>query len=377
MINYFDNASTTFRKPRVVYKAIKTYKKYGVNLSRGNNQGKCKEIVEQTRKNIKRLVGVSDNYEVVFSQSATYTTNQIIKGLDYSKIKTIYISKFEHNAILRVVNKIKIEHNVDVEFLETKEYELDFQKIKKQFQNKKPDLVIISHVSNVCGIIQNHKKVFEYAKKYGSINILDMAQSCGLLSINLQRDNVDVAIFAGHKTLYGFTGIGGAVLRKGLKINDIIQGGTGIDSANEAMPKEIPTKLEPGTQNMVGIFSLYYSTNYLIKMGRDKIEQRERKNFLKLKKILSQSNVLQPINIDNAITIVSCVPTKYQPDNFEDFFNKNKIAVRIGLQCSPIAHKTLGTYPAGTIRFSIGLFTKAREFNNLKLAIKRLNKEIK
>ena len=82
MINYFDNASTTYRKPKVVYKALKTYKKYGANLSRGNNQSKCKEIVETTRNNIKKLVGVGDNYEVAFCQSATYMTNQILKGLD-------------------------------------------------------------------------------------------------------------------------------------------------------------------------------------------------------------------------------------------------------------------------------------------------------
>ena len=338
---------------------------------------KCKEIVETTRQNIKKLVGVRDNYEVAFCQSATYMINQIIKGLDYTKIKTIYISKFEHNAVLRVVNQIKRDHNIEIKMLATKEYELDIAKIRKQFKEKRPDLVIVCHVSNVCGLIQKYEKVFEYARKQGALTILDMAQSCGLVKTNLQNNNVDVAIFAGHKTLYGFAGIGGAIIRKGIKIKDIIQGGTGIDSANEEMPKELPTRLEPGTQNINGIFSLYYSTKYLLKMGKNKIEQRERSNFEKLKKILNQSSVLKPINLDNATTIVSCIPTKYQPDNYEDFFNKRNIAVRIGLQCSPIAHKTLGTFPAGTIRFSVGLFTKAREFRALKRAIKQLNKRIK
>lgn len=377
MISYFDNASTTFRKPRVVYRAVRAYKKYGANLSRGNIQSKCKEMVETTRKNIKKLVGVSDNYEVAFCQSATYMINQIIKGLDYTKIKTIYISKFEHNAVLRVVNQIKRDHNIETKLLATKENELDISTIRKQFQEKKPDLVIVCHVSNVCGLIQKYEKVFEYAKKQGAVTILDMAQSCGVVKTNLQNNNVDVAIFAGHKTLYGFTGIGGAIIRKGIRIKDIIQGGTGIDSANEEMPKEMPTRLEPGTQNINGIFSLYYSTKYLLKMGKDKIEKREIKNFEKLKKILSKSTVLKPLYVDNATTIVSCVPTKYQPDNYEEYFNKRNIAVRIGLQCSPLAHKTLGTYPAGTIRFSVGLFTKAREFKTLERAIKKLNKKIK
>ena len=377
MINYFDNASTTFRKPKAVYKTLNTYKKYGANLSRGNNQSKCKEIVETTRNNIKKLVGVGDNYEVAFCQSATYMTNQILKGLDYTKIKTIYISKFEHNAVLRVIKQIKDKHNIDIYTLETNGYEFDIEAIKENFQTNKPDLVIICHVSNVCGLIQNYKLVFEQARKYGAITILDMAQSCGMINSNLQKDNVDVAIFAGHKTLYGFTGIGGAIIRKGIKINDIIQGGTGVDSSSEYMPKELPAKLEPGTQNILGIFSLYHSTNYLLKIGKDKIERIERKHYNKLKSILNNSKVLQPIDIENATTIISCEPTKYQPDNYEEFFNKRNIAVRIGLQCSPIAHKILGTYPAGTIRFSVGLFTKAREFKALQCAIKQLNKTIK
>ncbi|MBQ7798610.1 MAG: aminotransferase class V-fold PLP-dependent enzyme [Clostridia bacterium] len=377
MIKYFDNASTTFRKPRVVYKALRDYKKYGANLSRGNNQSKCKQIVESTRENIKKLVGVGDNYDVAFSQSATYSTNQILKGLDYSKIKTIYISNFEHNAVLRVVNSIKQQYSTEVITLETKGFQFDIDAIKKQFKDKKPDLIIVCHVSNVCGLIQDYKVVFDEGKKYGATTILDMAQSCGMIKINLQRDKVDVAIFAGHKTLYGLAGIGGAIIRKGLKINDYIQGGTGVDSANEVMPKEMPTKLEPGTQNILGIFSLYHSTQYLLKIGFEFIERRERRNYMKLKSILLKSKVLKIIEIENATTIVSCVPLKHQPDNYEQYFNKKGIAVRIGLQCSPIAHKTLGTYPAGTIRFSVSLFTKQSEFDALNKAILQLNELMK
>lgn len=377
MINYFDNASTTYRKPKEVYKALKTYKKYGANLSRGNNTNKCKKIVEETRSNIKKLVGANYDYEVAFCQSATYMTNQILKGLDYAKIKTVYISPFEHNAVLRVLRDIKHKYNIDIQTLKTKGYELDIEAIKNQFQSSKPDLVIVSHVSNVCGIVQNYKSVFNQAKKHNAITILDMAQSCGMIRTNLQKENVDMVIFAGHKTLYGFAGIGGAVIRNGIKIKDIIQGGTGIDSAEEEMPKGLPIRLEPGTQNLIGIFSLYHSTTKLLKLGEKKIEQLERKNFLKLKEILNKSNVLKSVEIEGATTIISCVPTKYQPDNYEEFFNKRNIIVRIGLQCSPIAHKTLGTFPAGTIRFSVGLFTKAREFRALHKAIKNLNKLMK
>ena len=292
------------------------------------------------------------------------------------KTVNIYAST-HHKNTYKLVKAISDKHNVDIYQLETNGYELNINAIKKQFEYNKPDLVVICHVSNVCGIIQNYKPIFEEARKHNGITVLDMAQSCGMIKTNLQKNNVDVAIFAGHKTLYGFAGIGGAIIRKGLKINDIIQGGTGIESASEYMPKELPARLEPGTQNRLGIFSLYHSTNYLLKIGKDKIERIEREQYNKLKSILNKSKVLQPIDIENATTIISCKPTKYQPDNYEEFFNKRNIAVRIGLQCSPIAHKTLGTYPAGTIRFSVGLFTKAREFKALQCAIQQLNSDIK
>ena len=375
MIHYFDYASTTFRKPKVVYKAVKAYKKYGVNLSRGNNQNKCKEIVSKTRDNIRKIVGADDNYEVAFCQSATYMINQVLKGLDHSKIKTIYISQFEHNSVYRVVNRIKEEYGTTIQNLATKNYELDIDKIKEQFKEQKPDLVIICHVSNVCGVIQKYEEVFACAKMYGSLTLLDSAQSCGLLDINMCKHKVDITIFAGHKTLYGFTGIGGAVIRKGLKIKDLIQGGVGFDSANEKMPDNLPYKLEPGTQNILGIFSLYYSTNYILGLGKTRILQIEQNNYIKLKEIIKKSTVLNIIDIKNSIGIIACVPQKHYPDNYEEFFNKRNISVRIGLQCSPLAHKTLGTFPAGTIRFSVGLLTKKKDLKVLEKAIKQLNKE--
>lgn len=375
MINYFDNASTTYRKPKIVYKAIKLYKKIGGNFSRGNNQS-SKFFIDATRKNIKKLVGANDNYEVVFSQSATFSFNQLIKGLDFSKIKNVYITMFEHNAINRVLSSLQEIYDFNIKYLCLKGFNLSIDLVKEQFKKDKPNLVIINHVSNVCGLIQDYKSIFKEAKKYGAVTILDMAQSCGLLKINMFEEKVDAIVFAGHKTLYGFVGIGGMVIDKKLKIKDIIQGGTGINSANMLMPKTLPTRLEPGTQNILGIYSLYYSTNDLLKKGIDKIFQIEQKKFRKLKRILIDSKLFNVFEIHNATSIISCIPTKYKPVNFETFFDRYNIVVRIGLQCSPYAHKVLGSYPEGTIRFSVGLFTKSKEFRRLKKALKCIYKKI-
>lgn len=375
MIIYFDNASTTYRKPKIVYKAVKLYKKIGGNFNRGSNQS-SKFFIDETRKNIKKLVGANDNYKVVFSQSATFSFNQLIKGLDFSKIKNVYITKFEHNAVNRVLSNLQEIYKFNIKYLCLKGLNLSIDLVKEQFKKDKPDLVIINHVSNVCGLIQDYKIVFEEAKKYEAVTILDMAQSCGLLKINMFEEKVDAIVFAGHKTLYGFVGIGGMVIDKKLKIKDIIQGGTGVDSASMLMPKVLPTRLEPGTQNLLGIYSLYYSTNYLLKKGINKIFQIEQKKFRKLKRILIDSKLFNVFEIPNATSIISCIPTKYKPVNFEKFFDKYGIVVRIGLQCSPYAHKVLGSYPEGTIRFSVGLFTKGMELRKLKKSLKCIYKEV-
>lgn len=375
MISYFDNASTTYRKPKIVYKAVKLYKKIGGNISRGNNQS-SKFFIDETRKNIKKLVGANDNYEVVFSQSATFSFNQLIKGLDYSKLKNVYITMFEHNAVNRVLSNLQEIYKFNIKYLCLKGFNLSIVLVKEQFKKDKPDLVIINHVSNVCGLIQDYKPVFEEAKNYGAITILDMAQSCGLLKINMSEEKIDAIVFAGHKTLYGYVGIGGMVIDKKLKIKDIIQGGTGIDSASILMPKVLPTRLEPGTQNLLGIYSLYYSTSYILKKGINKIFQIEQRKFRKLKRILIDSKLFNVFEIPNATSIISCLPTKYNPINFETFFNKYGIVVRIGLQCSPYAHIVLGSYPEGTIRFSVGLFTKCMELRKLKKSLKCIYNEV-
>ncbi len=370
MTAYFDYASTSYRKPRCVYKAIKSYKKYGVNIGRGSNKysSKCTEIIEETRQMLKSLVKADDNYQTVFQPSATYALNLLIKGLDYTKIHNVYISKYEHNSVVRPLFNMQKKHNFDIVYIE--DYE-------EQFKHKIPDVVIISHLTNTFGIIQDFENIFKAAKKYKAITILDMAQSFGLIETNIVSGKVDAAVFAGHKTLYGFSGIGGIILNNSLKLNETIHGGTGIKSADIEMPNERPIRFEAGTQNILGIFSLYYSCKYLLKLGFRKINEIETKNFNKLKTILKRYSCLEVIDPQvPCSTIVACRIKNYNPENFADFFSKHGVALRTGLQCSPNAHKCFGTFPSGTLRFSVGLFIKNREFKTLERTLKKLHNKL-
>lgn len=370
MIAYFDYSSTSYRKPTQVYKALKLYKKYGINVGRGKNgcSSKCEEIIDETRGMLKKMVNADNSYKTIFQPSATYSLNLLIKGLDYSQIKNVYISKYEHNSVTRPLYEMQKEHKFEIIYLD---------KYKSQFKEKQPHLVIISHLTNTFGIIQDYESIFNVAKQYNAITILDMAQSFGLIETNLLKGKVDAAVFAGHKTLYGFSGIGGIILKNSLKLNEVAQGGTGVRSADIEMPKERPIRYEAGTQNILGIFSLYYACKYLLKLKYKKIKEIEQKNYEKLKKILKKYNfweIIEPNN--NCATIIACKLNKYSPENFIEFFCKNKIAVRTGLQCAPNAHKEFGTFPSGTIRFSVGLFNKNWEFGKLNKVLKKLKAKI-
>ena len=370
MIAYFDYSSTSFRKPRQVYKAIKAYKKYGVNIGRGKNNctTKCQQMIDDTRQMLKDLVKADDTYKTIFQPSATYSLNLLIKGLDYSQIKYVYISKFEHNSVTRPLNEMQKQYDFEIIFLE--DYE-------KQFKEKAPNVIIMSHLTNTFGIVQDYEKVFQEGKKYKAITILDMAQSFGLIETNITYGKVDAAVFAGHKTLYGFSGIGGIVLNNSLKLKDTIQGGTGVKSADIEMPKERPIRFEAGTQNILGIFSLYFACKYLKKLSYNKIQRIEEKNFNRLKTVLKRYDFLEIIEPKGKCsTIVACKFKNYSPENFADFFCENKVAIRTGLQCAPNAHKEFGTFPSGTIRFSAGLFNTKWDFVKLNKVLKKLKNNI-
>ena len=370
MIAYFDYSSTSYRKPKQVYKALKLYKKYGINIGRGKNgcSSKCEEIVNETREMLKKLVKADNSYKTIFQTSATYSLNLLIKGLDYSQIKNVYISKYEHNSVTRPLYEMQKEYKFEIIYID---------KYKSQFKEKQPHLVIVSHLTNTFGMIQDYENIFNVAKQYNAITILDMAQSFGLIETNLMKGGVDAAIFAGHKTLYGFSGIGGIILKNSLKLKELAQGGTGVKSADIEMPKERPIRFETGTQNILGIFSLYFACKYLKKLSYSKIQSIEEKNYNRLKTILKRYSFLEVIEPKGKCsTIVACRIKNYSPENFADFFCKNGIAIRTGLQCAPNAHKEFGTFPSGTIRFSVGLFNKNWEFGKLNKVLKKLKAKI-
>ena len=369
---YFNNAATTYPKPAAVYEAMDEFYRYNAgSMGRGGKGEKTgAEIVAETRLMLKELLHAL-NYEVIFTPTATMALNMIIQGLLKKNIKNVYITTFEHNAVTRVLHAYKDRINVEV-LAVNKDCSFDMERIGYQFADCQPDMVIMSHASNVIGLITPVAEVFSLAKNYNAVTVVDMAQTAGLVDLDITQAKCDFAVFAGHKTLYGPTGVSGFLMNPAVELPTVLYGGTGIDSANQDMPDDIPARYEMGTPNMVAVAGLHAALleiNKITMVGRNRLERENREYLLK---ILKEYDFIKLVGINesqNYVGVVSFVIEGISSDSAAQLFNRLDIDLRTGLQCAPLAHKFLGTYPAGTIRVSVGAYNNSEDFRKLQVAL--------
>lgn len=374
MFGYFDNAATTYPKPECVYEFMdRFYRQHGGNAGRGQYKlaAEASKITAETRQYIQQVLHC-ENKDVLFTPSDTIALNMVLQGSIDDSIKTVYITPFEHNSVTRVLHYYEKNGKITVKILPlTSCFEYDISKIIVDFQHDKPDMVIMSHASNVCGLIAPVLEVFDIAKKYGAITVVDMAQTAGLVDINVGSELIDFATFAGHKTLYGPFGISGFVKKPAIGLKPIIFGGTGVDSVNQDMPDILPYKYEAGSSNIQAVAGLHAALKWFL-ANKDEIRNKEAENHKRIIEILeghSNVSVIGPSR-NGCIGVVSVVFDDYSADSIGDILGSNfDIAVRTGLECAPLAHKVLGTFPAGTVRFSVGYFTDDEDFEKLEEAL--------
>lgn len=365
---YFDNAATTYPKPESVYKFMdEFYRANGGNSGRGSyalaqNAG---ELTNKTRQLICELLHCP-NKQVIFEPSDTIALNIIIQGLIQMGKHNIYITPFEHNAVTRTLYYFEKNNVVEVkELYVSKDLKYDLERIKYQFDEFKPDVVIASHASNVCGLVAPVEDIFAMAKKYDAVTVVDMAQTAGLVDCNIGLETFDFAVFAGHKNLYAPTGISGFVMKPDIDMPVVLFGGTGIESANQDMPKTLPQRYEMGTSNISGIAGLYAALNWIKEKTLPVLWQHEQETRNKLLELLQEYDFIDIIgNVSGSkyVGIVSCNIQGISSESAGEILAKHNIAVRTGLHCAPLAHKFLGTFPSGTIRFSGCWFTNEDDF---------------
>lgn len=373
---YFDNAATTYPKPEAVYTFMdEFYRECGVNVGRGQHDmaNKASKLYSETKQLIKELLNCHDR-EVVFTSSATESLNVVLQGIRWDDNYTVYVSPFEHNSVMRVLYHLQNIYKIHIRQLAVNKDTLtyDLEKIKYDFQDEIPNVVVMSHASNVCGLIAPIKEICDLAKEHDAVTIVDMAQTAGLIPTDLSKIKADYVVFAGHKTLYGSFGVGGLILDSKSKLEPLMYGGSGIDSLSHTMPATVPERYESGSRNIQAVAGLNAALKWILEHGVEKIYQKEKEYTTKLINIIKDYTNIKLVGYkdeESNIGVVSCLFDGYSSDNIGQVLNEQEIAVRTGLHCSPIAHEFFGTSPEGTVRFSVGYFNTDEDLEKLNDAL--------
>ena len=375
---YLDNAATTFPKPEVVYEAMDKMNREGaVNAGRGSYKlaHEASKLIQDTKQLIRDLVHVDASASVVFVPSITIAMNQIIYGLQIRDNAVVYVSPYEHNAVARPLYELSKKKNIQIKELPINDsLEIDIEKMKYDFIKDNPEYVFCTHISNVTGYILPIEEIFRESKKYNCINVLDSAQSLGLIDIRADMLTVDIIAFAGHKTLYGPLGRGGFINLSGVILDTYITGGTGSDSLNLNMPKDKEGRYEAASCNVVAVAGLNAAIkDIIIKDFFD--HEKELSDYMieKLEKVQGIKLFL-PDDLEKHIGIVSfCIEDMNSNDVGiildEDF----DIAVRTGYHCAPFIHKYLRDEKYnGTVRVGFSQFNTKEDIDKLVEAIMEL-----
>ena len=375
---YLDNAATTFPKPESVYAAMdKINRKGAVNAGRGSYKlaQEASKIISETKTKLRKLVHVDTSVAVVLSPSITIAINQIVNGLNLRRKAVVYVSPYEHNAVARSLYELsKRKELVIKEIPLDNKLQIDIEKMKYEFSKDKPEAVFCTHVSNVTGYILPIEEIFKEAKKHGSINILDSAQSLGLVYVRADLMDADIIAFAGHKTLYGPFGVGGFINISGVPLDTFVVGGTGSDSLNLEMPLGNEARYESSSPNIVAIAGLNAALDILEQKTHFEYEKDITSYLIKKLSLIKEVKMYIPSNPERHIGIVSIIVEGFNSEDIGTILDEDfGIAVRTGYHCAPYIHKYLKDIESlGTIRIGIGQFTTKDEIDSLIKAIKEI-----
>ena len=381
---YLDNAATTYPKPEEVYKAMDfVNRNLAMNPGRGG-YSKAKEaenIIDETRNKLLKLAGGSDNYNVVLTPSATIALNEVIMGLSFREGENVYVSAFEHNAVMRTLHAAEKIYGFNVVELPLNEdLTMDIEKTKYMFSKDIPGKVFACHVSNVTGYILPVNEIANLAKEYEATVVVDASQSLGLVPIDLGQTHIDYMVFAGHKTLYGPLGIGGFFIKCGNNLRKYISGGTGTDSLNLEMPDKGIKGYEPASFNVVAAAGLNAALDEI--KDNEAVEtlflrEKELENYL-AKELEKIHNVkLYVTGNVNSVGIVPFNIEGYKASETGMILDVDyDVAVRTGYHCAPLIHKHLkDTDYLGVVRASIGKFTTKEEIDGFVKAVRDIAEE--
>jgi len=354
-IVYLDNAATSYPKPKQVARTVaKTIETIGGSPGRGAYRQSIttSRILFDTRLDIAKLLKLKSPERIIFTKNATEGINMALKGL-LKKGDEVAISALEHNAVIRPLAALK-KKGVRVRYAP-----LDKNGLPDPLRIPKVKMLITTGASNVTGAIANIRAIGRACKSKKVLLFVDAAQIAG--SVQFDTTDIDILACAGHKGLLGPQGTGFVWFAEGVSPTPLLDGGTGSESEQADMPEYWPDRLEAGTMNTPGIAGLHAGIKYLL----SKTVTAVRKHEIELNKMIldflmndSRVAIYPPLDIRKRASLISFNIKGMDPAEVGDLLDRRGVAVRVGLHCSPEAHKFIGTFPEGAVRASPGPLTR-------------------
>jgi cysteine desulfurase / selenocysteine lyase len=336
----------------------------GVAPGRGGYQKSlaAARIVFATRSALAAFFGVSDSSRLIFTHSATESLNIAVSGL-LKPGDHVVSSTMEHNALLRPLQLVR-GRGVEVTFVQADRDGTVPERAVARAMRRNTRLVALAHCSNVTGTVQPIGEIARAAREGGALFLLDAAQTAGYFPIDVGEMGIDLLAAPGHKGLYGPPGTGILAVAKGLTLDPLQVGGTGGNASSTEQPQEMPERFESGTMNTPAIAGLNAGLEFILETGIDRIRAKGKLLIEQLLEGLRATpgvTVYGPAHGERGAAVSFNVEGQ-DPATLGYLLDRDyDIAVRVGLHCAPDVHRTIGTYPAGTVRVSPGFFTSEED----------------
>lgn len=412
---YLNNAATSYPKPVEVLNSLQTFLTAPpLQISRGNFESQSTDLISGCRQLLANLFNAPDPNRIIFTSGATESLNLALRGLPL-KGRHVITTAIEHNSVLRPLKTMErdglitlsivpcdLNGSVSPQSIEDiitscsgasvtrtsaphymasapESRAIDPESITIPTANRIIGAIVVNHCSNVTGVVNDIGAIGTIARKNGISFIVDASQSAGVHTIDVERMNIDILAFTGHKSLYGIQGIGALYIRNGIELTPLKTGGTGVRSDYLYQPESMPMYYEAGTQNLPGICSLFHGITHILEKGMDNLRLRRENLVHQMKSHLMKHDAVRVWPDENNGTqwappdptcLFSFIVSGIDPSDIGYILDENYgIIVRTGLHCAPLIHEHIGTSPAGSVRVSPSFFTTDKEVETFNSAM--------
>lgn len=376
---YLDNAATTMKKPDCVIDAVVSAMRHMGNSGRGAHEASldASRVIFETRERLSSMFHLGNPKQVAFTCNSTEALNTAIFGL-FGPGDHIISTVMEHNSVLRPLYRLE-KQGASVTFLPCDELGRLRTDLLSSALQPETKGVVCTHASNLTGNANDLEFIGKFCREHGLLFVVDASQTAGVLPIDMEKMNIDVLCFTGHKGLYGPQGTGGICVREGVAVAPLKSGGSGVQTYLKEHPHEMPTALEAGTLNGHGIAGLHAALGFLMETGTDAVHEKEvrlMRRFYDGIKDIPGVKIYGDFSTDHRAAVIAINIRDYDSSEVSDELSFTYgISTRPGAHCAPLMHESMGTVEQGMVRFSISWFNTEEEIDEAIRAVREIADE--